>query len=320
MKNANAIRTSKGGLQITVIGKKKALKVIQNYQLYLLFLPTFLFFIIFHYGPMYGLQIAFKDFNFAKGITGSPWIGFDHFERFFRSRQFWTLIKNTLGLSLYNLLVGFPVPIILALSLNQITRNRFRRFAQTITYAPHFISTVVLVGMMSVFLSPSTGLINHLITFLGGDPIYFFGEAGWFQTLHVFSGVWQHAGWGAIIYLAVLAGVDPGLHEAAIVDGANKFQRIRHIDFPSIIPTAVILLILNFGTLLTVGFEKTFLIQTPLNIASSEVIATYVYKTGLLGSQFSYSAAIGLFDSVINLILLIAVNRLARKFTESSLW
>ncbi|WP_135550833.1 ABC transporter permease [Paenibacillus cymbidii] len=275
---------------------------------------------IFHYGPMYGLQIAFKDFNAAKGITGSPWIGFDHFERFFQSRQFWKLIKNTLGLSVYNLLVGFPVPIILALSLNQITRNRFRRFVQTITYAPHFISTVVLVGMMAVFLSPSTGLVNHLITFLGGKPIYFFGETGWFQTLHVFSGVWQHAGWGAIIYLAVLAGVDPGLHEAAIVDGANKFQRIRHIDFPSIIPTAVILLILNFGSLLTVGFEKTFLLQTPLNIASSEVIATYVYKTGLLGSQISYSSAIGLFDSIINLILLIAVNRIARKRTQSSLW
>lgn len=295
-------------------------KIGKHYQLYLLFLPALAYFVIFQYIPMYGVQIAFKDFMATRGILGSPWVGFEHFERFFDSFQFWTLIQNTLGLSLYGLALGFPIPIILALLLNQLSHQRFKRFVQTVTYAPHFVSTVVIVGMLTIFLSPRTGLINHLIVGLGGDPVFFLGSAEWFKTLHVLSGVWQGAGWGAIIYLAALAGVDPGLHEAAIIDGANKMQRIRYIDIPSILPTIIIVLILQLGSIMTVGFEKTFLMQNSLNLDSSEVISTYVYKTGLLGSQYSFSAAVGLFDSVVNFILLVTVNRIAKKLTETSLW
>lgn len=291
-----------------------------HYQLYLLFLPTLIYFILFQYVPMYGVQIAFKDFMATRGITGSDWVGFEHFERFFQSFQFWTLIQNTAGLSLYGLAVGFPIPIVLALLLNQLSRQRFKRFVQTVTYAPHFVSTVVIVGMLTIFLSTSSGLINHLIVALGGEPIFFLGSPEWFKTLHVLSGVWQGAGWGAIIYLAALAGVDPGLHEAAIIDGASKLQRIRYIDIPSIMPTIIIVLILQFGSIMSVGFEKTFLMQNALNLDSSEVISTYVYKTGLQGAQYSFSAAVGLFDSVVNFILLIGVNRMARRLTATSLW
>lgn len=291
-----------------------------NYQLYILFAPTLVYFVTFHYGPLYGLQIAFKDFNAAAGIMGSPWTGFSHFARFFDSRVFWRLIENTVGLSLYHLAVSFPIPIVFALFINQLSREKFRKFVQTITYAPHFISTVVLVGMLYVFLSPSTGLVNHALAYFINGPIHFMGDDRWFKTLHVLSSVWQSTGWAAIIYLAALSAVDPALHEAAIMDGASKLQRIRHIDLPGILPTAIILLILNIGNLMTVGFEKTYLMQTPLNVASSEVIATYVYKTGLLGAQYSYSAAIGLFDSVINFTLLVAVNRLARRVSSTSLW
>ncbi|WP_409345477.1 ABC transporter permease [Paenibacillus sp. MBLB4367] len=295
-------------------------KMVSNYQLYLLFLPTFVYFIVFHYMPMYGIQIAFKEFIATKGIFGSPWVGFEHFERFFNSYQFWTVINNTIGLSVYGLVVSFPLPILLALLLNQLVSQRFKRFVQTVTYAPHFISTVVLVGMLAVFLSPRSGLVNQIITFFGGEPVFFLAMPEWFKSLYVLSGVWQGAGWGAIIYLAALAGVDPGLHEAAIMDGASKLQRIRYIDIPSIMPTAIIVLILNLGSIMTVGFEKTFLMQNSLNIDSSEIISTYVYKTGLLGTQYSFSAAVGLFDSVVNFVLLVLVNRGARKLTETSLW
>jgi putative aldouronate transport system permease protein len=291
-----------------------------QHQLYLLLLPTLAYFFIFQYIPMYGVQIAFKDFMPTRGILGSPWVGFEHFERFFRSYHFWTLIKNTVGLSLYGLAIGFPIPILLALLLNQLNSQKFRRFVQTITYAPHFVSTVVIVGMLSIFLSPRSGLVNHLIVFFGGDPIFFLGSSEWFMTLHVLSGVWQGAGWGAIIYLAALAGVDPGLHEAAVIDGASKLQRIRYIDIPSILPTIVIVMILQLGGIMSVGFEKTYLMQNSLNLDSSEVISTYVYKTGLLGTQYSFSAAVGFFDSAVNFILLITVNRIAKKLTETSLW
>ncbi|MDF2716171.1 MAG: sugar transporter permease, partial [Paenibacillus sp.] len=289
-------------------------------QLYLLLLPAVAYFVIFQYIPMYGLQIAFKDFHAPLGIAGSPWVGFEHFERFFRSYPFWTLIRNTIGLSLYGMALGFPVPIALALLLNQLNSRAYKRFVQTVTYAPHFVSTVVIVGMLTLFLSPRSGVINHWIVRLGGDPVFFLGSPEWFKTLHVLSGVWQGAGWGAIVYLAALAGVDRGMHEAAIMDGASKLQRIRHIDIPSIMPTIVIVLLLQLGGIMSVGFEKTFLMQNSLNLDSSEVISTYVYKTGLLGMQYSFSAAVGLFDSAINFIVLVIVNRLARKLTQTSLW
>ncbi|MEK3888295.1 ABC transporter permease subunit [Bacillus sp. FSL K6-3431] len=295
-------------------------KIRKNYELYIFLLPTLLYFILFHYVPMYGMQIAFKNYIAIKGIHGSPWVAFEHFERFFSSYQFLTVLKNTLFISLYQLLLAFPIPIILALLLNQIGSMRFRRLVQTITYAPHFISVVIIVGMMYLFLSPVNGLFNNFLTLLGMEPIYFMGEASWFKSIFVFSGIWQNAGWSMIIYLAALASVSVELHEAAIMDGATKFQRILHIDFPSIMPTIMILLILDVGNFMAVGFEKVYLMQNALNIDSSEVIQTYVYKTGLLSAQFSYATAVGLFNALINFALLIAMNQFAKKMKQTSLF
>lgn len=302
---------------MTVVNLKNIRK---NTDLYLLFLPVLLYFAVFHYWPMYGVQIAFKDYLATQGITGSPWVGFKHFQRFFRSYDFWIVISNTITLSLYSLAVGFPVPIVLALMINEIRNKPFKKTVQMVTYAPHFISTVVLVGMLVVFLSPRTGIVNVLIERLGGEPVFFMARPEWFKSLYVFSGVWQNAGWGTIIYLSTLAGIDPQLHEAAIVDGASKLKRIIHIDIPGILPTAVILLILNVGRVMSVGFEKVFLMQNPLNMVASDVIATYVYRNGLLGGQFSFAAAVGLFNAVINFLLLLTVNRAAKGMGQASLW
>ena len=292
----------------------------KNYELYLLSLPMFIYKVVFHYGPMYGVQIAFKDFTPVKGISGSPWVGFEHFIRFFKSYHFWTLLKNTLGISVYSLAVGFPCPIILALMLNEVRHKYFKKTIQMVTYAPHFISVVVLVGIMTTFLSPNTGVINHFIKKLGMEPIAFLEKPEWFKTLYVLSGVWQRVGWNSIIYMAALSSIDVQLHEAAIVDGSNKLQRIYYIDIPGIIPTAVILLILNMGNIMSVGFEKVFLMQNPLNLRSSEVISTYVYKVGLMGGEFSFSAAVGLFNSVVNFALLVIVNRIAGRVGDTRLW
>lgn len=294
-------------------------KIFSNYQLYLFLLPALIYFIVFHYLPMYGILIAFKDFVATKGIMGSPWVGFKHFERFFDSFQFWTLIKNTLGLSVVQLIVGFPLPIFLALMLNQIRSEKYKRFVQTVVYAPHFISVVVLAGMIFVFFS-NNGLINNIILLFGGDPISFMAKPEWFKPLYIASGVWQETGWAAIIYLAALAGVSPELHEAAVMDGANKWQRIFHVDIPAIMPTAVILLILSVGGIMNIGFEKAYLLQTPMNQPSAEIIPTYVYKMGLQQAQYSFAAAVGLFNAVINLILLIAVNKFSKKLSGTGLW
>lgn len=295
-------------------------KILHNWQLYIFILPAFLYFLIFHYIPMYGVQIAFKDFLPSLGILKSPWVGFEHFTRFFNSYYFWDLIKNTLGISIYELIVGFPLPIILALALNEAKDGLFKRSVQTITYAPHFISVVVIGGMIIAFLSPTTGIINHAIQFLGLEPIPFMTDPKWFKTVYVLSGVWQSTGWGTIIYLAALSGVDPQQHEAAMVDGATRLQRIWYINIPTIIPTMVILLIMNVGNIMAMGFEKILLLQNPLNLESSNVIATFVYQAGLLDGQYSFAAAIGLFNAVINAILLVAVNQIARKTSETSLW
>lgn len=295
-------------------------KVMRNWELYIFVLPCLLWFIIFKYVPMYGIQLAFKQYIPTEGIWGSPWIGFEHFTRFFESYQFWTLIKNTIGLSFWSLVFTFPVPIIVALLLNQLTGERYKKFVQTVIYAPHFISTVVLVGILFVFLSPNSGIVNHLIVLFGGKPILFMAEPNWFQPLYIISSLWQETGWATIIYLAALAGVSPALHEAAIMDGANKWQRIWHVDIPSIRPTIVILLILAFGNVMNVGFEKAFLMQTDLNKSASAIIPTYVYEVGLQRAQYSFAAAIGLFNSVINLIMLLTVNRLVKKLGGNSLW
>ncbi|KKI89770.1 sugar ABC transporter permease [Bacillus sp. SA1-12] len=299
---------------------KRSKKILQNWQLYLFVLPAFLYFLIFHYIPMYGVQIAFKNFIPTLGIWGSEWVGFEHFIRFFQSYYFWDLIKNTLGISIYELIVGFPLPIILALALNEAKDSVFKRTVQTVTYAPHFISVVVMSGMIIAFLAPTTGIINHAIQLLGFEPISFLSEPAWFKTVYVLSGVWQSTGWGTIIYLAALAGVDPQHHEAAIVDGASRLQRIWYINIPAIVPTMIILLIMNVGSIMALGFEKILLLQNPLNLESSNVIATFVYQAGLLDAQYSFASAVGLFNAIINAILLITVNKIAKKTSETSLW
>jgi putative aldouronate transport system permease protein len=292
----------------------------KNWDLYLLIAPVAVYFIVFKYMPMYGVQIAFKNFIPAKGIWGSPWVGVKHFMRFFNSYNFKELIGNTLGISLYSLALGFPVPILLALMMNEVRNKYFKKTVQTVTYAPHFLSTVVLVGMITAFLSPSSGIINYIIKAFGGKPIYFMTEPGWFKSLYVLSGVWQSAGWGSIVYMAALAGIDVQLYEAATVDGANKLQRLWNVTIPCLLPTATIILILNVGHIMDVGFEKVFLMQNDLNRSASDVISTYVYRVGLLGSDFSFSSAVGFFNSVINFILLILVNKVSKKFSETSLW
>lgn len=291
-----------------------------NYELYLFLMPALLYFLVFHYLPMYGLQIAFKDFNAGLGIIGSPWVGLKHFSRFVQSYSYWRLIRNTLGISIYSLVVGFPAPILLALVINEISNKKYKRLVQTITYMPHFISTVVMVSMIMIFLHPGYGIINSLIGLFGVKSINFIAQESMFKSIYVFSDVWQRAGWGSIIYLAALAGVDPSLHESAMIDGASRLKRIWHINLPGIKPTIVILFILNVGGLMTVGFEKVFLMQNPMNLGSSEIISTYIYKVGLLRAQYSFSAAVGLFNSVINFILLIGANFIAKRINEVSLF
>lgn len=293
--------------------------VLLNWRLYVFLLPAILYFTIFHYIPMYGVQIAFKDFYATEGITGSPWAGFEHFQRFFDSYYFWRLIKNTIILSLYQLIL-FPLPIIFALMLNELKNGPFKKWSQTLTYAPHFMSVVVIVGMLVAFLDPITGIINHVITSLGGSSISFLTSPEWFRHIFVWSGQWQTLGWGTIIYLAALSGVNPELHEAAKIDGASRIQRILHINIPAILPTIVVLFILNIGSFMAIGFEKVLLMQNNLNAETSDIIQTFVYQTGLLEGQYSFAAAIGLFDSVINLTLLVIVNQVARKTSENSLW
>ena len=292
----------------------------QHWPLYLFLLPTIAYFLIFRFYPMYGLQLAFKNYRVVDGINGSPWAGLEHFRRFFTTADFGKLMGNTLSVSILTLIFTFPLPIILALLLNQLTSLKYKKLVQTTVYAPHFISTVVMVGMIFLFTSPSSGLINKIIEAFGGKAVHFTAEPGWFVPMYVISEIWQSTGWGSILYLAALAGVSPELHEAALVDGANKFQRVWHIDIPGILPTIVIMMILNAGKIMNVGFEKAYLMQTSLNIKASEIIATYVYKRGVLKSQISLSTAVGLFDSVINMILVVSVNWISRRVTDSSLF
>ena len=293
-----------------------------NYQLYLLVLLPVAYIFVFMYIPMYGTQIAFREFMAIQGIWGSDWVGLKYFQKFFDSPYFVRVVRNTLEISLYTLIAGFPFPILLALALNSSLNRRFKKTVQMITYAPYFISTVVMVGMLFQFLSPRIGFVNDILALLGLERVMFLSEPALFSSVYVWSGVWQLTGWNSIIYLAALSTVDPELHEAAIVDGANRLRRILHIDIPSILPTIVVLLIIQCGQIMTLGFEKVYLMQVPLNLARSEIIATYVYKVGLVSSipNYSYGAAIGLFNAVINLVLVLAVNRLSKTTTGQSLW
>ena len=300
--------------------KQTCKKMKRYYQLYLLLLPALIYFIIFRYGPMYGLQIAFKDYVATKGFLGSPFVGLKHFERFFTSPDFVMILKNTVMLSVGSILINFPMAIIVALMLHQVTCTRYKKAVQTIIYAPHFISMVVLVGMITLFLSPSSGIINKIIEAFGGEAIFFMAEPGWFKPVYILSETWQNTGWGTVIYLAALSSVSPELYEAAEMDGANKWQKMWHIDFPGILPTAVIQLILTTGNILSIGYEKVFLMQNALNRTASEVISTYEYKQGLQNAQYSYWAAIGLFNAVINLAILLSVNKFAQKVSDTSLW
>ncbi|WP_371263691.1 ABC transporter permease [Paenibacillus sp. UNC496MF] len=315
-KDATTTPARRGTLALRDRGKR----VKRHWQLYLLVLLPLAYLIIFKYIPMYGAQIAFRDFSPVKGILGSDWAGLKHFRTFFESPNFWVLIKNTLVISLYSLLVGFPAPILLALALNEVRGMRFKRLVQMVTFAPYFISTIVMVSMIILFLSPRLGFVDHILNAFGMESVNFMGVPNYFSSIFVWSNVWQGIGYGAVIYLAALSGINVDLYEAARVDGASRIRKVWHIDLPGIMPAATVLLILNVGQIMNVGFEKIYLMQNPLNTSASEVISTYVYKIGLLGANFSFSAAVDLFNSVINLILLLTVNYAARRLSESSLW
>lgn len=292
----------------------------KHWQLFLLMVPAVVYILLFAYKPMYGILIAFKDFSVRKGILGSPWVGFANFERLFRSYWFPIILKNTLTISLLSLAIGFPLPIILALMLNEIKSVKFRNTVQTVSYLPHFISTVVMCGMITLFVSPSNGIINKFLNVLGMESIYFMQESGMFKWVYVLSGVWQGIGWSSIIYFAALSGVDKSLLEAADVDGATRLQKILHINLPSILPTIMVLFILQCGSLLSVGYEKAYLLQTASNLTGSEIISTYVYKVGLEQSDFAFSTAVNVFNTVVNSTVLILANVLSKKLTKEGLF
>lgn len=296
-------------------------KVIKrDYPLWVFVLPGLIITFIFSYIPLYGVQIAFRDYSPTLGFSGSPWVGLKYFKQFFDSPYFFTTLRNTLILSIYSLIAGFPIPILLALALNAFKHKHYTKVIQTVTYAPNFISVVVMCGMLTLFLSPTSGVVNKVIEFFGGEAVNFMAQKEYWRHIYVWSGIWQTMGWNSIIYFAALANVSPDLHEAAIMDGATKLQVIRHIDLPCIMPTAIVLLILSCGSILSVGFEKVFLLQNPLNKSVSEVISTYVYQVGMINANPSYSSAIGLFNSAINAIMLIIVNKVARKGAGISLY
>ncbi len=292
----------------------------RQWQLYLFLLLPVACVVIFSYVPMYGIVLAFKNYRPNKGILGSPWVGMKYFNQFFNSPSFLLLLKNTLILSLYSLLASLPVPILLALCLNEVRIPWFKKTVQMVTYAPYFISTVVMVGMLIQLMSIRSGFFNHLIQIFGGTPVDFMAIPSLFRTIYVFSGVWQGMGYSAVIYIAALSNVDPQLYEAAIIDGANRLQKIIHIDIPAILPTIVLMLIMSLGNVMSIGAEKVYLMQNNLNLSTSEIISTYVYKIGLINGQFSLSTAVGLFNSVINFVLIVIVNTIARRLGDTSLW
>jgi putative aldouronate transport system permease protein len=292
----------------------------RHWQLYLLILIPIAYFVVFKYIPMANTIIAFKDYNVVDGVWGSDWAGVKHFERFFSNPIFWPVLRNTFVLSAYVVLASFPIPIILALALNEVRLRFFKNTVQMVTYAPYFISTVVVVSMTILFLSPRVGLAAHITQFFGLGTIDFLSDPDYFRHIYVLSDIWQTMGYSAVIYLAALAGIDPTLYEAARVDGASRWQKIRHVDIPGLMPTAMIVLVLGVGNVMAIGFEKAFLFQNSLNISQSEIIPTYTYKVGLLSADFSQAAAIGLFNGAINLVLLLAVNALVKRLTGNGLW
>jgi putative aldouronate transport system permease protein len=292
----------------------------RDYQLWIMVLPAIAIIFIFSYVPMYGVQLAFRDYDFSKGLTGGEWQGLHYFKQFLDSYLFTDLMRNTFFISFATIVVGFPAPIILALILNQIRRKKAKKLMQTTVYLPHFISVIVLVGMLNVLLSPETGIVGHLMKSVGFGHINLLASTSTFIPTYVLSDIWQHCGWNSIIYLAALSTVDPQLYDSAKMDGASRWQTIRYIDFPALIPTIIILFILSMGNILSTGFEKIFLMQNALNLPVSEVIATYVYKIGIVSNQFSLASAIGLFNTVINFIFLFAMNAISRRVSNTSLF
>jgi len=301
--------------RLTILGRD----LIRNRYIYLMLLPVIAYYAIFHYGPMYGLLIAFKNYGLADGVWGSPWVGFAHFQSFFENHFFWRLIRNTLLINLYELLFAFPAPIILALLLNELRLKLFKRVIQTISYLPHFISIVVVVGMLVDFVARD-GLINNILAMFGMEPIAFLQEPEWFRSLYISSGVWQGIGWGSIIYLAAMSTIDPSLYDAARIDGAGRWKQTLNVTIPGIMPTIVILLILNIGSMMSVGSEKIILMYNPLTYETADVISTYVYRKGILGADFGYSAAVGLFNSIVSFILIILANTISKAVSDHKLW
>ncbi|WP_248924387.1 ABC transporter permease [Paenibacillus hamazuiensis] len=285
----------------------------------MIFFVPFCYYVIFHYWPMYGISIAFKDYNIVKGISGSPWVGLQHFEKFLKDPYFWKLVRNTLLINVYELIWAFPAPIVLALMLNEVKNQLFRRVVQSISYLPHFISTVVVCGMIVNFLS-TDGLINQVVQWFGHEPVKFLMMPEWFRTIFVASGIWQNVGWGSIIYLAALTAVDVELYDAAKIDGANRWQQLLSITLPGIAPTISIMLILNLGRLMSIGFEKIILLYNGSTYETADVISTFVYRRGLLGSDFSYATAVELFQAAVGLVLLYGANRASKKISQTGLW
>lgn len=308
-------------VQTSPLKRKKSLKdvIIANRYIYIMLIPVVLYYIIFHYAAMYGMIIAFKEYSVGKGILGSPWVGLANFKAFFGSYYFWRLLKNTLAINILNIIIGFPFPIIFALLLNELRHDKFKKCVQTFTYLPHFISMTVLCGMILDFFS-TNGVVNDIIVMLGGSRISFFTMPEWFRPIYIGSDIWQSFGWNSIIYIAALSGVDESLYEAATVDGAGRFRRIISVTIPGILPTVVIMFIMKFGHMMSLGAQKILLLYNPKIYDTADVISTFVYRQGLIGAQYSYTTAVDMFSAIINVICLVSINALSRKVTESGLW
>lgn len=295
-------------------------KIKRDRYLLLLVLPCILYYIIFKYVPIFGIAIAFKDYNMYRGVFASEWVGLKYFRMFFESPDFWPILRNTFLLGFYKLVFGFPAPIVLALLINEVRNSLFKRFVQTISYLPHFISNVVVAGVVVMFLSPSSGMVNRLLEMVGLDKINFMVEASWFRTIYVSTDIWQHVGWGTIIFLAALTAIDPQLYEASRIDGANRWKQTLHITLPGIAPAIVILLILDIGKIIEIGFEKVYLLSSPVTYETADIISTYVYRTGMANGNYSYATAIDVFTGIISFIFIIGANQISKKVSEHSIW
>lgn len=292
----------------------------EHLQLYLMLLLPIIWYVVFLYVPMYGIQIAFRDYMPSSGFLGSEFVGIKHFQRFFESFYFGRVLKNTLSINFYSLVIGFPIPVIFALLLNEIKYNRYKKLIQNITYLPHFLSAVVIVSVLQLILSPDNGVLNMILSSIGMEQKNFLAVPSYFQHIYVWSGIWENMGWDAIMYIAALSAVDPALYEAATIDGASRFQKIRHVSIPCIMGTIIIMLLLRCGSIMNIGYEKILLMQNSLNMDASDVISTYVYRSGILGAEYSFASAVGLFNSVCNFALLIFANTMAKRFGKTSLW